>query len=374
MKIQDIWELLKATFSEWSEDKASRLAAALAYYTVFSLAPLLIIAIAVAGMVFGQEAARGEIVAQIESVVGQQGAEAIQTMIANAGQSTDGGIIATVIGLATLIFAATGAFAQLQDALNTVWEVSPETGSGVLGMIRTRFLSFTMILGIGFLLLVSLVISAALSAIGGFFGNLLPGYDILWQGVNFLISFGVTTLLFAMIFKVLPDVDIAWSDVWVGALVTALLFTLGKFLIGLYLGRSSVSSTYGAAGSFVVVLLWVYYSAQILLLGAEFTQVYANRYGSRIRFSEGAAPLSPEERTEQGLEPADKTPSTAQRKDTPKTRQVYHPGRAYIQPVRQTGSSGYSRVILLSLIVIGVVATAAGSFMKSGNRSRESIG
>ena len=279
MNARTIWTLLKETFSEWSEDKASRLAAALAYYTIFSLAPLLIIAIAVAGLVFGQEAAQGELVAQIQGLVGQEGAKLIETMIQSASKPTSG-IIATAIAIATILFGASGLFGQLQDALNTIWEVKPKPERSILGMVKDRFLSFTMVLGIGFLLLVSLIISAVLSALNPYLTDLLPGSIYLIQILNVVISFGVITLLFAMIYKVLPDVKIAWGDVWIGAAVTSLLFTLGKFLIGLYLGNSSAGSAYGAAGSLVVLLLWVYYSAQILLFGAEFTQVYAKRRGS----------------------------------------------------------------------------------------------
>ncbi|HXW01096.1 MAG TPA: YihY/virulence factor BrkB family protein [Anaerolineae bacterium] len=279
MDAKTIWTLLKETFSEWSEDKASRLAAALAYYTVFALAPLLIIVIAVAGLVFGQEAARGELVTQIQGLVGQEGAQLIETMIESASKPTSG-IIATTIAIATILFGASGLFGQLQDALNTIWEVPPKPERGILGMVKDRFLSFTMVLGIGFLLLVSLIISAALSALDPYLTDLLPGSIYLIKILNLVISFGLITLLFALIYKILPDVEIAWSDVWIGAAVTSLLFNLGKFVIGVYLGNSSAGSAYGAAGSLVVLLLWVYYSAQILLFGAEFTQVYAKRYGS----------------------------------------------------------------------------------------------
>ena len=280
MKSKEIFELLKETYNEWSEDKASRLAAALAYYTIFSIAPLLIIAIAVAGLVFGQEAARGQLDNQIQSLVGQQSAELIQTMVESASKPTSG-IIATVLAIAAILFGASGLFGQLQDALNTIWEVEPKPGRGILGIIKDRFLSFTMVLGIGFLLLVSLVLSALLSALDTYLTDLLPGSIYLLQILNFVISFGVITLLFAMIYKILPDVQIAWSDVWIGAAVTSLLFAVGKFLIGLYLGNSSAGSAYGAAGSLVILLLWIYYSAQILLFGAEFTQVYAKKYGSQ---------------------------------------------------------------------------------------------
>jgi membrane protein len=300
MNIKTILDLLKETFAEWSKDKASRLAAALAYYTVFSLAPLLVIVIAIAGSVFGEEAARGEIVGQIQGLVGRDGAEVIQTTIENANKPAVG-TIASVISVAVLFFGASGVFAELQDALNTVWEVQPKPGRGIINIIRSRFLSFTMVLGIGFLLLVSLVLSAALTALINFFGHVLPGIDFIWQIVNFILSFVVTTLVFGLIYKVLPDVKIAWSDVWIGAIITSLLFSIGRFVLGLYLGNSSFGSTYGAAGSLVIILAWVYYAAQILFFGAEFTQVYARRYGSQIVPARNAVPLTDEARAEQGM-------------------------------------------------------------------------
>lgn len=285
-------ELVMETFSEWSKDKASRLAAALSYYTVFSVAPLLVIAIAVAGLVFGKQAATDQLASQIRGLVGQEGAQMILTLLQNAGKPGSG-IIAASLGLATLLLGASGVFGQLQDSLNTIWEVKPKAGRGLKGMLRDRFLSFSMVLVIGFLLLVTLVISAVLAGVGKFLSDSLPIPSSVMQSVNFAISFAVTTLLFALIFKVLPDAYVRWRDVWVGAAVTALLFSLGRFLIGLYLGRSSVSSPYGAAGSLVILLLWVYYSSQILFLGAEFTQVYANRFGEKIRPKPNAERLYP---------------------------------------------------------------------------------
>ena len=302
MNLKAVWGLLQETFSEWNKDKASRLAAALAYYTVFSLAPLLLIVIAIAGSVFGEEAARGEIVKQIQGLVGQDGAEFIETAIENASKPT-AGTIASIISLIALLFGASGVFAELQDALNTVWEVQLKPERGLLNIIRNRFLSFTMVLGVGFLLLVSLVVTATLSVLVNFVGNALPGIDALWQLVNFILSFVVTTLLFGLIYKVLPDVKIAWSDVWIGAAITSLLFSIGRFLLGQYLGNNSFGSTYGAAGSLVVILAWVYYAAQILFFGAEFTQVYARRYGSQIVPAKNAVPLTDEARAEQGLKP-----------------------------------------------------------------------
>jgi membrane protein len=273
--------MLKQTFTDWSNDKVPRLGAAIAYYTVFAIVPLLIIIIGIIGLVFGEEAARGYIFDQISGLVGEQSANAIKDMLHRADKPSTG-IVATVVAAVTLLFGASGLFGQLQDALNSIWGVEPKAGRGVWGVIRDRFLSFMAVLGTGFLLLVSLVLSAALSAFGKWFGGWLPAPEAILQALNFIISFGVITVLFAMMFKLLPDARISWSDVWVGALITALLFTLGKFLIGLYLGKSDVGSAYGTAGSLVIVLLWVYYSSQILLFGAEFTQVYANTSGARI--------------------------------------------------------------------------------------------
>ncbi|HEY9651700.1 MAG TPA: YihY/virulence factor BrkB family protein [Coleofasciculaceae cyanobacterium] len=299
MNAKTIVELLKETFKEWQEDKASRLAAALAYYTAFSIAPLIIIAIAIAAVVFGQEAAQGGIDEQLRGLLGQQGAEAVQEMIKNSRKPSEG-TIATLISIVVLLFGASGVFGELQDSLNTIWEVAPKQGQGVMTFIRNRFLSFAMVLGIGFLLLVSLLLSTILAGVSNLLGHMIPNLTALWSLLNFLISFGVITVLFALIYRILPDAEIAWGDVWIGSIITALLFTIGKSLIGLYLGNSSVGSTYGAAGSFVVFLLWVNYSAQILFFGAEFTQVYANKYGSRIVPAGTAVPVTEEARSQQG--------------------------------------------------------------------------
>lgn len=274
-------DVLRQAFLKWTADKAPRLGAALAYYTVFSLAPLLVILISIVGLVYGQQAAQGQIEHQIQGAVGQDAAATIQTMIDNTGKSQDN-IIGIIVGTVTLLLGAAGLFGQLKDALNTVWAVQSPPRNGILGYFRSQLLSFTAVLGTGFLLLVSLVLSAVLAALGGYLTSIAPGLDVILQIVNTIISFGVVTLLFAMIYKILPDAEIQWRDVWVGAVITSLLFVVGKFLIGLYLGYSAAGSTYGAAGSLVVLLLWVYYSAQILLLGAELTEVYANRFGSRL--------------------------------------------------------------------------------------------
>jgi membrane protein len=301
MRFQAVLELFKETFAEWSKDKVSRLAAALSYYTIFSIAPLLIIVIAIAGAVFGEDAARGAIEAQLQGLIGD-GAAVIQTAIKNADKPQQG-TIASLVSLVILVFGATGLFAELQDSLNTIWEVQPKPGRAVKTIIRQRFLSFTLVFGIGFLLLVSLVMSAILSALVGYFQNILPGIDFIWQLINVVLAFAVTTALFALIFKVLPDVKIAWADVWIGATLTSFLFSLGRFLLGLYLGRTSFSSTYGAAGSIVVILVWVNYAAQILFFGAEFTQVYARKYGSQIVPDKNAIPLTEAARLQQGMKP-----------------------------------------------------------------------
>lgn len=321
-RLKTLFSLLKETFDEWNEDKAPRLAAALAYYTAFSIAPLLIVAIAIAGLFFGEEAVRGQVSQQISGAVGTQAAGAIEEMLVNFNQP-QAGTLAAVIGVITLLLGAAGLFGQLQDALNTIWEVAPKPGGGILLMLRQRFISFTMVLGIGFLLLVSLVISAGVTLAGNLVARFLPEQELVLQLVNLLLSFGIITLLFALIYKILPDVEIAWRDVWLGAAVTSLLFNVGKFLIGLYLGSSTVGSAYGAAGSFVVLLIWVNYSAQILLFGAEFTQVFARRFGSKIQPSANAVALSESERVRQGMPHRDHLESIAGiRGDNPQARQV----------------------------------------------------
>ena len=282
IRVTTFFKLLKESFQEWQQDKVSLLAAALAYYTVFSITPLLVIAIAIAGAVFGRDTARGEILAQINELVGQQGAEAIEMALTNANQPQLSSM-ASIISIVVLLIGASGVFAQLQEALNTVWNVKAKPNGGIGQIIRKRLLSFGMVLAIGFLLLVSLLVSAILSGISKLEINLVPGFTPFWELLNFVISLAFIAFLFALIYKYLPDVKIRWKDVWVGAIMTALLFTLGKYFIGLYLGRGSLGSAYGAAGSLIVFLAWVFYSAQILLFGAEFTQVYARKYGRKIR-------------------------------------------------------------------------------------------
>jgi membrane protein len=300
MKAKDFFTLLKKAIKKWGEDKASRLAAALSYYAIFSIAPFLIIVIAVAGFIWGQDAVEGRVIGEIEGIVGADTAQMIQTMLAGIYDPAQG-IIATVISLGILIFAASGLFTQLQDSLNVIWGVQQKPDLGIKGVIRTRLLSFFLILGVGVLLLLFLIASAVITGFSDRLGGLFPGAAIVIFLVNLVLKFGVITLLFAMIFKVLPDAQVRWSDVWLGAAFTAFLFVIGIELIGLYMGQVAVGSAFGAAGSLVVLLLWIYYSAQILFFGAEFTQVYANRFGERIMPAEHAILLTERTRLEQGM-------------------------------------------------------------------------
>jgi membrane protein len=293
--VRSTWSLVKETFSEWSAAKAPRLGAALSYYTVFSLAPVLLVVIAVAGFFLGPEAAQGRLTEQLTGLLGQDAASVVQGMLAKAGERK-AGIIATAIGLATLLAGATGVMLELQGALNTVWEVVPKPGRGIKGILKDRALGLALVISIGFLLLVSLVLSAALAAFSGLLESIMPGAVVLGYVLNNAVSIFVIGAFFALLFKALPDAKIAWRDVWVGSLVTSFMFHIGKFAIGLYLGKASVGSAFGAAGSLAILLIWIYYSSQIVLLGAEFTRVYANRYGSRVVPDANAlpAPSGPE--------------------------------------------------------------------------------
>lgn len=276
-----LWKVLRRAFEGWWSDNVPRMGAALAYYTLFSLAPVLIVAIAIAGLIFGQDAVRGQIVGQIEGLVGHTGALAVQDMLEGAAKRSSS-VPATIVGVITFFLGATGSFLELQTDLDAIWRVKPKAGGHFIReLLRQRFISFGLVLGLAFLLLTSLVVSAGLAAAHSYVGNTFPGVTILWEALNVLISLGIITVLFAMIYKVLPDVKLAWSDVWVGGLVTAGLFTIGKLLIGLYLGTSAFASTYGAAASVIVILVWVYYSTQIILLGAEFTRAYVDEFSPR---------------------------------------------------------------------------------------------
>lgn len=267
--------LLKETATRWTEDKAGALAAALAYYALFSLAPLVLIAVAVAGLVFGQRAAEGELYSQLAGLMGESGARAVEHLVAGMNHRRSGGIVATGVGVATLLFGASKVFGQLQDSMNTIWRAERRTGGGLVGFLRARLFSFGMVLGIGFLLLASLVLSTVLELAGEHLRPILPVGAAGGQALDAVLSLVVFSLLFALIYKLLPDTSVAWRDVWPGALVTALLFTIGKFAIGFYLRKAGVASSYGAAGSVIILLLWIYYSAMILYVGAEFTHVYS---------------------------------------------------------------------------------------------------
>jgi membrane protein len=304
MKIKSAYSIIKGTASEFGEDNVLRLSAALAYYAIFSIGPLLAIVVGVAGLAFGNESVHQQIHHSLQGMVGDNSAKTIDSMMSARSQSTS--LITTIVGIIALLFGAAGVFGQLQDALNTIWEVKAKPGGGIGQLLRQRFLSFSMVLGIGFLLLVSLALSTALAAFTGMLNQKIPMGAFLGHAMDFTVSFAVVTALFAMIFKYLPDVKIPWSKVWIGAIATALLFTLGKFLLGLYLGRQSTSSAYGAAGSVIVILMWVYYASVILFAGAEFTQVYARQTGAKIVPSKHAVPVTAEERAEQGI-PKDKS-------------------------------------------------------------------
>jgi membrane protein len=275
-----IVQIFQSAVRAWWDDDALRLGASLAYYTLFAIAPILLVATAIAGMVFGAEAVRGEIVGQLDHLIGREGARAVQSLLEGASQRRTG-ILATIFGSITFVVAATGAFLELQGALNTIWRVKPKPGINVKAFLIDRVRSLGLVLAIGFLLMVSLAVTAALAAFSAWLNRLSPDLPLAWGGVNVIVSIVGSTALFAMLFRFLPDVRLRWRDVMTGAVVTAVLFTIGQQLIGLYLGQSSVASSYGAAGSVMILLLWVYYSCQILLLGAEFTRVYAQRIGRR---------------------------------------------------------------------------------------------
>ncbi len=287
MSVKSILRLLKATVSAWLDDRAMSLAAALAFYTLLSIAPLLVVAVSVAGLLFGESAARGEIAQQLRSMMGNDAGAAVESILAHSS-AAHANIIGTVVGLVVLLLGASGVFSELQDSMNAIWKVKAKPGRPVMTVLRARFLSFAMVLGVAFLLLVSLLVSAALNVVGQFMSNGLPGGAALWVVINFAFSFAIITLLFSLIFKVVPDATLTLRDVWHGGVFTALLFTVGKTLIGVYLGKAGVASPYGAAGSLVVLVVWVYYSAQILFLGAEFTRVYAHDRGADIAPSANA--------------------------------------------------------------------------------------
>lgn len=292
MNMKETWIVIKTAVASWGDDHAQSMGAALAYYTMFSITPSLLIVISLAGLVFGEEAARGEISGQLQHLMGQDGALAVQALLESVSKPAQS-VTATIIGMGLLLIGATTVFAELQSSLDRIWR-APERvkTSGWWGLIRSRLLSFGMILGIGFILMVSLVFSAALSAIGKWWSPLFAGWDVTANIVDIIFSFALTTGMFAMIYKIMPRVNVRWDEVWLGATITSLLFTVGKFLIGLYIGRTAVATGFGVAGSLVALLVWVYYSAQIFLMGAEFTWAYSNIVGSR-KPQPASAPIDP---------------------------------------------------------------------------------
>ncbi len=296
-----LWlNVVKDAGTGWVDHKATRLAAAVAFYTLLSMAPLLVIAVSVAGLVFGDEAAREGLMDQMRGMVGDSGAEVIKTALDKSAEKPKSGIFATVVGVISLLFGASGVFGELQDSMNTVWEVKVKEGRGVWGMVKDRFLSFGMVLVIGFLLLVSLVLSTVVTAAGGYFQRLLPGLPWVPQALNVVLGFFVVALLFALMFKYLPDVKVGWPEVFFGAATTSLLFAFGKYLIGLYLGRAGVGSAFGAAGSVVALVAWVYYSALILFFGVELTRAFAHRMGSGGA-ADNAEPVTAEAKAREGM-------------------------------------------------------------------------
>lgn len=313
----EILELFKLTYQDWTEDKAPRLGAALAYYAIFSLSPLLVVVISVAGIFFGEEAARGEISGQITRIVGSHAAEFIESMLAST-RSPSSSILATIIGVLTLLMGAMGVFGQLQDAMNTIWEIEPQPKQSFLQNIKDRLTPFVVLMGAAFLMLVSLSVNAAIIALANWASGYLPLPPWLLQMLNLAISLAIVTGLFALIFRVLPDAEIHWHDVWIGSFMTAVLFTIGQLALAWYIGRTSGSSTYGAAGSLVAVLVWIYWASQILFFGAEFTQVYANKYGSRL-LPDTEAESSARDISQQAAEQfmARPTPPTSNRVKTP---------------------------------------------------------
>jgi len=346
--MRELFQLLKQTYTEWSQDRASRLAAALAYYAVFSLAPLLLIIIAVAGFVWGQGNIRAQMIGQAQNLLGESGAKLIQSLLDSTSRSGSG-LLASLIGVATLILGAVGVFNELQSSLNHIWKIEPGQTEGIPAVIKNtlidRLASFGLILGIGGLLLFSLITSTIITG--------LPISNLVLQVIDFFLSFGLMTLLFAMIYKFLPDAEIAWQDVWMGAAVTALLFTIGKYLVSIYLNHSATSSAFGAAGSLALLLIWIYYTAQIVFFGAEFTQVYANRIGSKI--------LPDEDMTLKASE--DSHPATSARPE-PALESRYLRRKKVSQPIHETSGKPFTQP---GLIILGVILASfiAGRLLNS---------
>lgn len=347
------FKIIKLSAADWSEDKSTKLAAALAFYTMLSIAPLLIITIKIVGKVFGDEAAKGQIRGYLAGNVSQKAADAAEELIKNAGQP-GAGLFATIFSIVILISSASGVFGELQDSLNTIWEVKPRPNRGILATIKDRFFSFSLVLGVAFLMLVSLVASTILSGVANQLGG---GESFFWKGVHFLISIAVVTGLFALIFRYLPDVRTPWKAVIVGAVATAVLFTIGKFVLGWYLGRESTTSVWGAFGSLVAMLLWVYYSAQILFFGAEFTQAYARSIGAEMVPLPHAVRITEEDRAQQGIASPERTAQKVAATDRPRAPRVVN------APVPQTSGDDRNKAIALAGagLVVGAVAGVMGA-------------
>jgi membrane protein len=329
-----LFGMFKEAGSDFMEDRALRLSAAMAYYAVFALGPLLFLIIGVAGLIMGEEAVHREVSAQLKSLMGEQSTGMIESMM--SARESGGSMLATIVGGIGLILGASGVFGQLQDALNTIWEVKAKPSSGIWYFLRSRFLSMGMVLGIGFLLLLSMALTTVVHAASGAISNWIEMPEWVAQGLNMVAAFAVITLLFAAIFKFLPDVKIRWSDVWIGALGTALLYTLGKFILGWYLGRESTASAYGAGGAFIIILLYIYYSSVILFFGAEFTQVYARCHGSRIEPSEHAVRVTKDERAQQGMPDREETSEKPAGTKKRSARTEAHAAPAYAAATHKT--------------------------------------
>ena len=346
-------KLVKAAANAWVADYAPSMGAALSYYSVFSMAPLLLVVISIAGLVFGEDAVRGEVFGQLQSLLGADAAKAVQAILASVSDKPAQGVLSTVIGLAVLLIGATSVFGELQDALDRIWRAPVrDRAGGLWGLVRARLLSFGMVLGIAFLLMVSLVMGAAVSALDKWWSGAFAGWELLAQVLNVLIGFALTTGVFAMIYKIMPRVRVQWRDVWVGAVVTALLFTLGRLIIGTYIGKSGVASAFGAAGSLIVVFVWVYYSAQIFLIGAEFTWVYAKTFGSMRHLAEDEVPKTP------ALTPATDSPTGEPSADPVReAKESAALATAVGAPVPVGAAAGAP---VATLVTVGVTGVAAG--------------
>ncbi|MFO7662315.1 MAG: YihY/virulence factor BrkB family protein [Chloroflexota bacterium] len=315
-------DIIKKTFKSWRDEKVSRLAAALAYYTVFSIPPLLVVSIGIASIFTDRQVIEDQVINQAGNLMGPQGAEAIETILQSTEAPGGNELLPTIIGIIFLLLGASAIFTQLQDAMNTIWDVEADPDRGILAAIKERFMSFTMVLAIGFILLVSLLLSTVLTTLGTYIGNLVSETEIVLGLVNFIISYIIFTVLFGVMFKTIPDVRVAWRDVWIGAAITAALFMIGEYALGIFLDRSDPTSAYGAAGSVILILLWVFFSAQVLFLGAEFTQVYATEYGSGMQPERGAVVMSEAEKIKQGIPPRDAVEQEKEvQKSSPTTRE-----------------------------------------------------